>query len=134
MIFRFFILVVIVFASFECFAQDKELKASVDRGKEVFVTNCMSCHQENGEGVEGAFPPLIKTEYVTGDTKRLITIILHGQSGEIVVNDKTYAMEMPAQSHLTDEEITDVLNYIRNSWGNQSKTTLTPAQVKSLRK
>jgi mono/diheme cytochrome c family protein len=114
-------------------AQDK-LGESVTRGQQVYLSNCMSCHMENGEGVEGAFPPLIKTDYVTGDITQLVNIILNGQSGEIKVNGNVYNMDMPAQSHLSDEEIADVANYIRNSWGNKSKKMVSPEIIKALRK
>ena len=113
-------------------AQDK-LTESISRGQQVYLASCMSCHMENGEGVEGAFPPLVKTDYVTGNTKTLINIILHGQTGEIKVNGHSYNMDMPAQAHLSDEEVADVANYIRNSWGNKSKKTVSPEEVKALR-
>ena len=115
------------------FAQDK-LSASASRGQQVYLANCMSCHMENGEGVEGALPPLVKTDYVTGDITRLVNIILNGQTGEITVNGNVYNMDMPAQSHLTDDEVADVANYIRNSWGNKSKQIVSPEVVKTLRK
>jgi nitrite reductase (NO-forming) len=108
-------------------------KESIGRGKEVYSVDCSSCHMENGEGVEGTFPPLVKSEYVSGDTKRLINVVLQGQTGEIVVNGKTYNMDMPAQSHLSDEEVADVINYIKTSWGNKSKKSLAPADVQTLR-
>jgi nitrite reductase (NO-forming) len=115
------------------FAQKESLKESISRGQDVYLSNCMTCHMENGEGVEGTFPPLVKTDFVTGDTKKLIGIILKGQSGEITVNGKTYNMEMPSQSHLSDDEIADVSNYIRNSWDNKAKKAVTPAEVKASR-
>jgi nitrite reductase (NO-forming) len=118
---------------FSVLAQDQVLKESIDRGQQVYLANCMSCHMENGEGIEGTFPPLIKSEYVSGDTKRLIKIILEGQTGEITVNGKTYNMDMPAQGHLSDEEVADVLNYIRNSWDNKSKKSISPSDIKALR-
>ena len=63
----------------------------------------------------------------------LITIVLEGQTGEIIVNDKKYNDEMLAQDYLSDAEIADVLNYVRNSWGNKMPV-ITPQQVKALRK
>src|SRR5204862_7845011 len=115
------------------FAQKKTLKESVALGQQVYSANCTSCHMEGGEGVEGAFPPLIKSPYVTGDTKRLIAILVKGQSGEITVHGKQYNMEMPSQGNLSDEEIADVLNYIRQSWGNRAKKMITAAEVKTQR-
>lgn len=108
-----------------------DLKASVARGKEVFEGNCMSCHMENGEGIEGAFPPLAKSDYLMADKKRSISQIINGMTGEIEVNGKTYNGDMPAFD-LTDEQISDVLNYVRNSWGNKGEA-VTPADVKAAR-
>ncbi|MCC9168574.1 cytochrome c [Pontibacter sp. XAAS-A31] len=87
---------------------------------------------EKGEGLAGTFPPLAKSDYLLKDQKRAIGVVLHGAEGEIVVNGETYNMMMPAQSHLSDQEIADVLNYIQNNWGNKAKA-VTPAQVKAVR-
>ncbi len=109
-----------------------DLKASIARGKDVFTTNCMSCHMETGEGIEGAFPPLAKSDYLMADKKRSITQVLNGVTGEIKVNGKTYNGDMPAFD-LSDEEVSDVLNYVRNSWGNKGDAVL-PSDVRALRK
>lgn len=101
-------------------------------GKEVYLLQCQSCHLEKGEGVEGLYPPLAKTNYLK-NTKKIIGIILNGQSGEITVNGKKYNTDMPAQSYLTDQQIADVLNYVRTSWGNKYPA-ITAAQVKAERK
>jgi mono/diheme cytochrome c family protein len=116
-----------------CGAQERVLTKSISRGKEIYLTNCISCHMERGEGIEGTFPPLVKTEYVMGEEKRLIDILLKGQSGDIVVGGKPFSMEMPAQGHLSDEEVADVLNYIRNSWGNKAEKAISPSQVRGQR-
>ena len=119
--------------SLSAFVQNPK-EASIKRGKEVYENNCMSCHQENGEGLEGSFPPLAKSDYFQKDPKKIITVILKGLSEEIKVNGKTYSMMMPEQSYLSDEEIADVTNYVANSWGNKYKAVITPAQVKAARK
>jgi mono/diheme cytochrome c family protein len=111
--------------------QKFDLKASIERGKEVYDINCTSCHMEKGEGLEGAFPPLAKSDYLMADKARSIKQILNGASGEMVVNGKTYNGEMPAMD-LTDEQVSDVLNYVRNSWGNKG-AAVTPAEVKAQR-
>ena len=124
-----FACVSVVFFSFD---QKFDLKASVARGKEVYTTQCMTCHMEQGEGIEGTFPPLAKSDYLMADKKRSITQILHGLSGEIKVNGTIYNGEMAALE-LTDQEVSDVLNYVRNSWGNKGDA-VTPEDVKNLRK
>lgn len=86
---------------------------------------------ENGQGMEGVNPPVAKTTYLK-DTKKNIGIILNGQTGEVVVNGKKYNAIMNPLNYLDDKEIADVLNYIRNSWGNKYPI-VTPAQVKTER-
>ena len=113
--------------------QDKELQESIKRGEQVYQVNCVACHMDNGEGVPGAFPPLAKSDFLMTDDKKGIIQMLHGASGEITVNGVKYTGGvMPPQTHLSDDEIADVLNYIRNSWGNKAKR-ITPAQVKAQR-
>lgn len=87
-------------------------------GEEVYEKNCVACHQSEGQGVEGAFPPLAKSDYLLEDKNRAIRQIIHGSKGEMVVNGVTYNSIMPAQP-VTDEEVRDVMNYILNSWGNK---------------
>ena len=99
---------------------------------EVYSLNCQSCHMENGEGVDGLYPPLAKTPYLE-DTKKIIEIILNGQFGEVMVNGKKYNTDMPAQAYLSDEQIADVLTYIRSSWEN-NYPAVTPVEVKAERK
>ena len=112
-------------------SQDK-LKASIERGKTVYENTCLACHQINGSGVPGMNPPLKKTKWVVGDKKTLINVILKGLDQEIVVDDETYTNVMPAFANLSDQEIADVLTYIRNSFGNKA-SQVTEAEVKKLR-
>jgi len=114
------------------FFQKYDLAKSVARGKEAYASFCMNCHMEDGKGSD-IFPPVAKTDYLKKPAKALINIVLEGQSGEITVNNKKYNALMPAQAYLTDEQIADALNYIRNSLGNKITTPITPNQVKALR-
>jgi nitrite reductase (NO-forming) len=102
------------------------------RGKEVYILHCQNCHMENGQGMEGVNPPLAKTTYLK-DAKKNIGIILKGQTGEVVVNGKKYNAIMNPMDYLDDQQIADVLNYVRNSWGNKYPY-ISPAQVKAERK
>ena len=113
---------------------DQEIKESIKRGKEVYTLYCQNCHMEDGNGMPGVNPPLAKADYLKKPAKTLINVILKGQSGEVVVNGKKYNVPMPAQEYLTDMQIADVLNYIKNSWGNKIPGAVTPAMVKALRK
>jgi mono/diheme cytochrome c family protein len=104
-----------------------------EAGKKVYEQVCLSCHMADGSGVPGLNPPLQKTDWVTGDKKRLINVLLKGLNDAITVNGEEYANPMPAQASLSDQQIADVLTYIRNSFGNKA-TAITPAEVKALRR
>ena len=112
----------------------QDIKESIKRGKEVYALYCQSCHLEDGKGTPDINPPLAKADYLKKPSKTLINIILKGQSGEVVVNGKKYDALMPAQDYLSDTQIADVLNYIRNSWGNKIPGAVSPVMVKTLRK
>lgn len=115
-----------------------DLAASINRGKPVYMQTCMACHQATGLGVPGAFPPLAGVEWVTGDARRLIAITLKGISGPMTVDGKTYVAGMvsPALTFPTlkdDKNLADVLNYVRNSFGNKVAEPITPEFVGKVR-
>jgi len=120
---------VIVLFSFNL-VQNDQFAASKKRGENVYATNCAACHQAKGEGIVGAIPPLAKADYLMQDTKRAIRQVLHGYNGEMIVNGVKYNSAMPAQNHLKDQEIADVLNYVMNTWSNKNPKMITAAQVK----
>ncbi len=117
-------------AAFFLFQEDP-LQESMKRGKDIYAMHCQNCHMENGQGMEGVNPPVAKTTYLK-ETKKNIGIILNGQTGEVTVNGKKYDAIMRPLNYLDDEQIADVLNYIRNNWGNKY-SIVTPAQVKTER-
>ncbi|HRE84468.1 MAG TPA: copper-binding protein [Opitutaceae bacterium] len=89
----------------------------LDKGKSVFLRTCAACHQANGAGIKGVFPPIDPT-IVSGDPVRLIKIVLHGLQGPITVGGVTYNSMMPPQAAmLPDNDIADVLTYVRHTWG-----------------
>lgn len=88
-------------------------------GKSVFLANCATCHQANGLGVPGAFPPLAGSEWAQGNEERIIRIVLHGLQGPITVEGKEFNNVMaPLGAVLKDEQIANVLSYVRSEWGN----------------
>jgi mono/diheme cytochrome c family protein len=113
-------------------AAQEELKASMERGKKVYEATCLACHQANGGGVPDLNPPLKKTKWVLGDKTTLIKVVLNGMDEEVEINGKYYENTMPPQSTLKDEQIADVLTYIRNSFGNKADA-VTPEDVKKAR-
>jgi nitrite reductase (NO-forming) len=100
-------------------------------GSQVFGRICTQCHQSQGQGLLGTFPPLASSDYLMADEKRAIDIVMNGLRGPIVVNGVTYTSEMPKPG-LTDVEVAAVLSYVRNSFGNKSDLT-TLAEVKAFR-
>lgn len=127
----FSVLAVLCFLSFQKKPQ-LDLKASMERGKEIYQLNCISCHMERGEGLEGIFPPIAKSDYMLADKKRAIQQTLYGVSGSMTVNGVTYNGEMNAFD-LTDDQMSDLMNYIFNSFGN-AQGVISPADVKAARK
>lgn len=89
-------------------------------GKQLFGAKCIACHQASGLGVSGVFPPLAGAEWVLGNEKVLISILLHGVQGELEVKGSKYNGAMPAFGTLADAEIAALLSYIRADWGNQA--------------
>ncbi len=123
----------LLIGSMSAFAQKFDLKASIARGKDVYTAQCMSCHLEQGEGIESVYPPVAKSDYLMADKKRSIDQLLQGLTGPIKVKGVTYDGVMNPFEALSDEDISDVLNYIRNSFGNKG-AAVTPEEVKASRK
>ena len=90
----------------------------VKAGEALFAGTCSTCHQPNGEGVQGAFPPLAHSSILKDNPKRIIEIMLHGLTGPITVNGQSFNSVMPPMSQLTDDEIANIGTYVLNSWGN----------------
>lgn len=104
-------------------------------GKRVYVANCMTCHQANGAGVAGVYPPLAGSEWVLEPQheKHIIKIVLHGLNGPITVKGNTYNNAMtPFGGILRDDQVANVLTYIRSEWGN-SAPAITAEQVAAIR-
>ena len=90
-------------------------------GKPVYDTKCAQCHQPNGQGITGSFPPLTQTEWVTGDKGRLVRLLLNGMMGPLDVNGQAYNSAMPPHSILNDDQIAAVLTYVRQNFGNSAE-------------
>jgi mono/diheme cytochrome c family protein len=113
--------------------EDNLEKGLVAGGEKVFNVYCATCHQKDGKGASGRFPPLAGTDWVTGDKNRLIGIVLNGMQGSIVVNGETYINAMPQHGFLSDDEIANVLTYIRQNFGNKA-SDVKPDEVSRIRK
>lgn len=95
-----------------------ELKS---RGEKVYQANCLPCHQANGQGVPGTFPPLDGSKIATGPKEEHMRIVLYGKNA------------MPKWAQLSDTELAAVLTYERNSWGNKTGDLLQPSDIKAAR-
>ncbi|MEO5719457.1 MAG: cytochrome c [Chthoniobacterales bacterium] len=106
-----------------------------EKGKKIFSANCATCHQANGLGVAGQYPPLAGSEIVNGGARRPAMIVLKGLQGPLTVKGVQYgsAVMQPWEKTLNDQKIADVLTYVRQEWGNTAGP-LTAEGVGALRK
>ncbi len=112
--------------------QTFDLENSMRRGKSIYYTQCVTCHQDKGEGIPTVYPPLAKSDFLFKESEKSISFVLNGASESITVNGIEYTGEM-TNFDLTDEQVSDVLNFIRNSWGNSGEP-ITLETVRNSRK
>lgn len=108
-----------------------EATAVKSPGQSIYEQNCLTCHQSNGSGVPNLNPPLRGTDWVLGDKTRLINVVLKGLQGQEIEGDM-YDNAMPAHDFLKDDQIADVLTYIRSNFGNKADA-ITADEVKVVR-
>ena len=104
---------------------------ALGQGKSIYTQYCLTCHQADGGGVDGLNPPLTKTDYVLGDKTRLVRVLLNGLQG-VDINGEPYNNVMPSQDYLNDQQMADVLTYVRNTFGNKA-SAVTVGEVKAVR-
>ena len=126
------IVFVLLFSSTTFFVYAQSIKASIDRGKKVYDKVCLSCHMVDGGGVPHMNPPLSQTAYVLGDKSKIIYIVLNGMTDRIPIEDEYYSNNMASHKDLNDQEIADVLTYVRNNFGNKA-SAVTVAEVRAIR-
>ena len=126
-------IIFIVLTSFRLVSQQVE-PTSFERGKKVYDATCLNCHQADGEGVQRMNPTLVKTKWVLGDKKALSKIVLYGlKGGEIEIDGDNFHNPMPPHGTiLSDQQIADVLTYVRKSFGNKA-SAVTAADVRAAR-
>ena len=130
---KLFIAIIVLFIIYEgtWLYQKKPLEQSITDGKEIYNDFCVQCHLDNGEGVSGVFPPLAKSDYLLNNVEMSIRGLKYGLTGPIVVNGEEYDGVMQNQG-LDNLEIADVMNFILNNWGNESKEIITENQVANI--
>jgi nitrite reductase (NO-forming)/hydroxylamine reductase len=107
-------------------------EARVANGKRLFTAQCAACHQADGQGLKGAFPPIAASDYFADEPLQLVAAVINGLSGPITVNGVEYNAVMPSLSHLSDAEVADVATYVLNSFGNGGGE-VSPAEVAAVR-
>jgi nitrite reductase (NO-forming) len=90
----------------------------IQAGSVLYNGTCSVCHQQNGEGLAGVFPPLANSDYLMEDSSRAVEIVLNGLVGPVTVNGSPYNSVMPPMSQLNDDEIANILTFTLNNWGN----------------
>ena len=100
-------------------------------GSKIYNQACFACHQADGKGLPGVFPPLAGSDYLKADTERAIAIAIHGLQGEITVNGNKFNSIMTPQP-FNDQQIANVMTFVNNSWGNAGPV-VTAEQVKKVR-
>jgi mono/diheme cytochrome c family protein len=105
---------------------------TIKRGSAIYNQYCAACHQASGDGVPGLNPPLSKTEYVLGNKTNLINILLKGLNEELEIDGEIFSNLMPPLNYLTDQQIADVLSYVRNNFQNKA-SIVTQTEVKAVR-
>jgi mono/diheme cytochrome c family protein len=114
-------------------AQKFPPSGAMQRGKTIYITRCVACHQQDGGGAPRFNPPLDGAIAVTGkDKSYLIKVILNGINKKVDIEDILYKNNMAPHADLTDQQVADVLTYIRNSWSNKAGA-ITVEEVKSVR-
>lgn len=106
--------------------------AAVHPGKKVYDSVCLVCHMADGSGVPGMHPPIFESDFVNGDANKLIGIVLYGVKGKIEVKGEVYNSIMPPQANLTDQQIADVLTFVRSNFGNNA-SAVSPEDVQKVR-
>lgn len=118
------------------FAQSKKNSSNhsstILRGKALYTQYCLPCHQVDGSGVMNMNPPLIQTSFVLGDPKRIINILLKGYNKGVTIDGDDYTNPMPSFSYLNNQQIADILTFVRNSFGNKA-SPINAEQVKAER-
>ncbi|HZR38196.1 MAG TPA: copper-containing nitrite reductase [Nevskia sp.] len=107
---------------------EQQIKA----GEARFTGTCSVCHQANGRGLPNVFPPLAGSDFLMADKQRSIGIVLNGLSGKVSVNGAAFDSVMPPMSQLNDDELANILTYVRNTWGNSGEA-VSAAEVKAVR-
>lgn len=109
------------------------LPAHLIAGRDAYMKACVECHQPDGAGVPATFPPLVGSEWVTGNEQTFLRIVLGGLVGPVVVKGVEFNSVMPGHSHSSDEDLAAIASYVRHAFGGKSGKPFSPSDIKALR-
>ena len=113
-----------------CSQEDVKLKQYHVDGQALYKTHCANCHQDNGAGLAGLYPPIAGSDFLKKNKELILCSMRNGLKDTIVVNGKTYHQPMPANTQLQALDVAEIATYIYNQWGNEKTIT----GVKSVQK
>ncbi|HTG45124.1 MAG TPA: c-type cytochrome, partial [Verrucomicrobiae bacterium] len=111
--------------------QAAESETPFDRGRILYLANCLICHQINGLGTPGVFPPLAQSDFLTANPRKAVLAVVEGLAESLVVNGRKYNGTMPPVN-LDDQQVSDVFSFILGSWGNNGKAP-DASEIKAIR-
>ena len=116
--------------SISCSQEDVKLKQYYIDGQALYKLHCANCHQDNGQGLAGLYPPIAGSDFLKDNKSLILCSMRYGLKDTIVVNGKTYRQPMPANTQLQALDVAEIATYIYNEWGNEKVIT----DVKSVQK
>ena len=126
----YLLLTVYCLLSISCSQEDVKLKQYYIDGQALYKLHCANCHQDNGQGLAGLYPPIAGSDFLKDNKNLILCSMRYGLKDTIVVNGKTYRQPMPANTQLQALDVAEIGTYIYNEWGNEKAIT----DVKSVQK
>lgn len=102
-------------------------------GKILYTRHCASCHMEDGSGLRGVIPPLANVDFVENSKADMACLIRYGIAGEIQVNGQTFNRPMYGHIDMKEIEIRNIINYVKNAWGNEGEEISFPEIKEALK-
>ena len=128
---RSFFLFLLVTIAISCDKKDQKFQQYYSNGQMLYLSKCVNCHGQDGEGLAGLYPPLKASDYIKDNLGAAICGIKYGMEGKIIVNGKTYDQAMPANTDINEIQLAYLMTFINNSWNN-TKTIFEKSTVDSL--
>ncbi|MEA5458241.1 cytochrome c [Arcicella sp. LKC2W] len=106
-----------------CSEKDIKLKQYYIDGQALYKLHCANCHQDNGQGLAGLYPPIAGSDFLEKNKELILCSMRNGLKDTIVVNGKSFHQAMPANTQLQALDVAEIATYIYNEWGNEKTIT-----------